>query len=79
MTANEKKIKKYILSRTLFTWYSDIAENTIWGFRNAPYKSFTRAMTTVKKVVASLQEEGLVTIEAAYQKNGQPCIYPVKQ
>lgn len=70
MNKIEKLIREYVLNTKTFTWNTDIAEHTIWGFKNSPYKTFTRAINKVKSVVAQMEEEGIIVIvpdEGDYQ------------
>ena len=65
---SEKLIRNYImrtLNETAFTWTIDIMEHSIWGFKNAPYKNFIRALNKVNSVVNEMIEEGIVIIDKA--------------
>ncbi len=76
MNKSEKVIRKYVESRQSFSWYSDIAEHSIWGFKGAPYKSFSRAIAVVKKVVSEMVSEGKVCISDC--EGYQPQVFPLK-
>lgn len=63
---NQEKIINYIqktLSDGHFTWKTDIMERTIWGFKNAPYKSFSRAKDAVSKILDELLETGVLVVD----------------
>lgn len=72
----EKLIRTYIMNHSGFTFYTDIAERTIWGFKGAPYKSFSCTMRAVKRVVATMEKEGAV--EVIQSEGCQPAIHPNK-
>lgn len=63
MTKTEEIIRTWVLNNKSFTYYSDIAEHTIWGFKNAPFKNWKRAINKVKDVIYDMCEEGLVNVE----------------
>ena len=59
---HDKLIKDYILNSSSFTWIIDIADHTIWGFKNAPYKNFKRAINKVEKIVDEMLNDDLIEI-----------------
>jgi hypothetical protein len=72
----EKIVTDWILNGEYsFTWYTDILEHTIWGFKNAPYKNYERAMKIVKKVVGELSSENIIEVVETEYGDLQPAIY----
>ena len=63
---SEKLIRNCImktLSMRLFTWTLEIAEHSIWGFKNAPYKNFVRARNKVNSVIEKMVDEEIIKID----------------
>lgn len=78
MNKTEKIIREWTkkqLSKGTFTWNLEICENTIWGFKNAPYKSFTRAIKKVDKIVQKMTDEGIIMVEHYYHDHLTPTIH----
>ena len=73
---SKEKVLDYINKQNTFIWVSDIADYTLWGFKNAPFKSWKRAVNFVQKVLDELEQDGKL-IKEEYE-NRKPVYYKVK-
>jgi len=55
---SKEKVLDYINNIETFTWVTDVAENTLCGFKGAPYKSWNRAVSFIQKILDELVQEG---------------------
>ena len=64
MNKSEIKVRNYIINEVnrSFTWDTDIAEHTLWGFKRAPYKTLSRALKTVNKVIDTLVKQEIIIV-----------------
>ena len=58
----ETAIRNYVQRIHGFTWVTEIAQHTIWGFKGASFKSFNRAVAKVRAVIDQMTAEGLVEV-----------------
>ena len=71
---SKEKVLDYINNIEPFTWVTDIADHVLWGFKNAPYKSFKKAITFVQKILDELEQDGKLIKEGGYE-NRKPIYY----
>jgi len=63
MTKTDKKITEYILNLKSFSWAGDIADHTLWGFKNAPYKNRQRAINKVNSILGKMLIQKQIIID----------------
>ena len=73
---SKEKVLNYIDHISSYTWVTDIADRVLWGFKNAPYKTFKRAITFTQKILDELEQDGKL-IKEEYE-NRKPIYYKVK-
>lgn len=73
MNKHEKAVRNYVLNKKSFTWESDIIENVLWGFKNAPCKSLATAQKVVRRVISDMTIDRMIVVTAG-ERNYQATI-----